>query len=496
MLFWVFFFWQSHSLLFGQPNITRVEYYFDTDPGYGNAISIPLSPSPSVDASFTLNVGNITPGLHVVGVRSRDANGAWSFDEKWLVLKSASAAAVPNITYAEWYTDTDPGYGKATGIPITPNAEIINLSFTNSNLAGLSPGLHTIGVRTRAANGAWSFDERWLILKPASPVVAGNIQQIEYYIDNDPGYGKAIPVTFVPATQFDFKPFFVNITGLSAGKHKVFYRSKDTNGAWSFDDSLVFTINAPVSSPTIVVNSIEFTPVCKGGAFKIGFQVSGAYNPGNQFVAELSDPNGSFTNPTLLGSVVGTGSGLMNCVITNDAENGSAYKIRLRSTSPAITGLPSGKNITVNKYFIGRDTFSIVVCAADRANITGFYNPASSTITYSLANPSSAPIGVHSVFAVSSIGCRDTALVEVKRDLATWTGVINSDWHNPGNWSTGKVPNDSTHVIVPASASNPCHVSTNDGRAASLQVRANAIPLQLLNARKLTITARCPTLPQ
>jgi hypothetical protein len=477
-------------------NIERVEWYFDTDPGYGNATSIPITAGQDlVNLSFQPNLSGLSAGLHTIVVRSKDANGAWSQDERWLVLKQASNVATPNIERVEWYVDTDPGYGNATSIPITAGQDLVNLSF-QPDISSLSAGLHIVGVRSRNTDKAWSLDERWLLLKQPAVVPLSNINYMEYYIDTDPGYGNAIPLTFLPNNNFAPLNSFVNITGLTAGAHKVFFRSRVANGAWSFDDTLNFSITSPVAAPAIVVNSVEFIPVCKGSSFKIGYHVTGNYISGNQFIAEISDENGSFINAKQVGNIASTKSGLLNCVITHDAENGTAYKLRVRSTNPSVTGLTSNQSLTVNKYYIGIDTFTVVVCANETASITQFYNPANSTVTYSIANPFVVPLGIHSVFAINNQGCKDTALVNVKQDIVLWNGNINSDWHTAENWNTGRIPNDSTHVIIPSGTVNNCVISSYNAVAASVQVRVGALALQITNSRELLIKGKCSSLPQ
>jgi len=573
----------SSGSLWGQPNITQVEYYLDNDPGLGKAISATINSGKQVSSTFSLNIGTLSAGLHIVGVRSRDASGAWSLDERWLFLKSAAIAvapATPNITYAEWFVDNDPGLGRATAINLTPAKELNNISFSFNDVAGLSPGLHSINVRSKDAHGAWSLVERWLFLKSTSPgtllptpnityaewfidtdpgygaafpltLTPGNeitnisfsfndleglsrglhtlnvrcrdangawslderwlfmlpfpvsaistaqVTQMEYYIDNDPGYGKAIPVAFLPKSQMTNTPFFVNITGLNSGKHMVYFRSKDNKGAWSFDDSLVLNIGSLASTPAIVVNSVEITSICKGMQFRVGYHATGTYNNGNQFIAEMSDQNGSFDQPFILGVKNSRESGLMQVALGNDAENGGNFRIRLRSTNPAVTGVTGEQHIAIKRYYIGRDTTAFVVCSNQRANITSIFNPDSTSITYSIGNPNNAVIGLYSVFAVSASGCRDTAKVSVQQDVALWTGSINTDWHNPGNWNTGRVPNGTTHVIIPANTLQICRIEVADGVAASVQVLTDnpSLGLQIQSGRTLNIVAKCGTLP-
>jgi len=151
----------GHLTGYGQPNITRVEYYVDTDPGKGLATSIPITPAPDLNSiSVSVPVGSLAQGVHIMGVRSQDANGAWSLDNDWIFVKpytSLLAGPVPAITRLEYYYDTDPGLGLATSIPITSATNIFNLSAVIP-VPILTDTVHTLFVRSQDANGAWSLD--------------------------------------------------------------------------------------------------------------------------------------------------------------------------------------------------------------------------------------------------------------------------------------------------------------------------------------------------
>ena len=299
----------------GTTTIERVEWYVDTDPGYGRAKSVAIIPGQDlVNLSFDTAINNFSPGLHIIGVRSKDGNGAWSMDERWLILKQANATATTNIERVEWYIDTDPGYGNATSITIAPGTDLINLSF-DSGISTLAPGLHIIGVRSRNTAKAWSFDERWLVLKQATPMIASDLKRIEYYINTDPGRGNGFPLAFLPGKEVVALPTFVNITGLDTGRHKLLIRSQDANNAWSFDDTLSFRVNNTTPAPFINVNSVAFTNVCAAGTFTMGYHATGTYNSGNQFIAEISDEQGSFASPKTIGSITSTtGGGIYHAI--------------------------------------------------------------------------------------------------------------------------------------------------------------------------------------
>src|ERR1700759_4041231 len=61
-----------------------------------------------------------------------------------------------SITRIEWFIDTDPGFGNGTPVTITPTTDFNGLQ-TNIPLTGVTPGTHTLYVRSQNANGSWSL---------------------------------------------------------------------------------------------------------------------------------------------------------------------------------------------------------------------------------------------------------------------------------------------------------------------------------------------------
>ena len=54
----------AYSMSFGQ-NINKVEYFFDTDPGFGNGTSVPVTPTPDLtNLSFNINIVTLPQGFH------------------------------------------------------------------------------------------------------------------------------------------------------------------------------------------------------------------------------------------------------------------------------------------------------------------------------------------------------------------------------------------------------------------------------------------------
>jgi hypothetical protein len=482
------------------PNINRVEYYIDTDPGYGAATAVSISPGQNLSGlAINLDLNPLSEGVHVVGIRSRDANGAWSLDNKWIFLKpytKTGTGPVPAINRVEYYIDTDPGYGNGTALSVTPGQNLSGLSF-NLNLAPLAEGVHIIGIRSRDANGAWSLDNRWLFLKAynsGQKAAARYITQVEYYFDTDPGYGNGVQVAVLPNEDIANKDIFANITGISAGVHTMGIRSKDSAGAWSLDNKWLISLATQEAVPKLAINSIAKTTACVKDSILVGLDISGTFNAGNTFRIYLSNSAGDFAAETLIGTSTSVKDGILKCYLPAGLPDGNGYKIRAKSSNPALTSATASYNLAFyDRPFFSNDTTVFAVCGTDLFDLNTIFAKPGYTLNWNTLNPNAADTGSYRLIAINANGCADTVKVAVQLEVATWTGATNTSWHTATNWSTGKVPQAKTHVIIPAGKPN-CIISTADATAASIQVKSGAV-VNVINNRKINITAACNSLP-
>lgn len=58
--------------------ITRVEYFWDTDPGAGNGMAVDIVPGEEVNVNFEADMVDLAQGTHTLGVRAQSGSGAWS----------------------------------------------------------------------------------------------------------------------------------------------------------------------------------------------------------------------------------------------------------------------------------------------------------------------------------------------------------------------------------------------------------------------------------
>jgi hypothetical protein len=100
---------------------------------------------------------------------------------------------------------------------------------------------------------------------------------------------------------------------------------------------LFATAQIGLLAQSISVGTVSSTSFCSGQPLSIAFTTSGSFGGGNQFRLELSQANGDFATTTLLGTR--TSAGTYNVVIPANQLTGSAYRLRVLSTSPVVSSL-------------------------------------------------------------------------------------------------------------------------------------------------------------
>ncbi len=235
--------------------INKAEYFYDTDPGFGNGVNIPVTPAYTIPSLvFNANVSSLTQGVHTLFVRTRDSLGQWSSVNHFYFAKVQSLGAnnntISNIVKAEYYYDTDPGFNSGVDIPVVAGSNIASMNF-NVNVAALTNGVHQLFVRTKDANNKWSVVNRLLFAKVqalgTNPNTISNLTRIEYFIDTDPGIGSGTSVPFTQATDVAALSFNVSMAGLTNGSHKLYIRTKDAQGKWSITNIHSFNGGGPLA---------------------------------------------------------------------------------------------------------------------------------------------------------------------------------------------------------------------------------------------------------
>jgi sugar lactone lactonase YvrE len=232
------------------PDIVQAEYYIDSDPGFGNATTIPLVQKKNLaNLNFGAVLSEINTGIHQLHIRAMDANGDWSLNNSFAfarvnIIKLDKLPPVPDIIQAEYYIDSDPGFGNAINIPLVQKKNLKNLAFS-IDLSKINTGIHQLHIRALDANGGWSLNNSFpfakvnlinlgILTPPANIILA------EYYIDTDPGIGNAINIPITPGTDISKLIFNPDISKLSTGLHQLHIRALDANGSLSLNNAFSF----------------------------------------------------------------------------------------------------------------------------------------------------------------------------------------------------------------------------------------------------------------
>ena len=119
LLFFIFPFQRSLSQL---PNIVEAEYFWDTDPGFGSGNALIINTSgQNITLSDNFNVSSLSPGIHRLYIRIKDDNGIWShtlLKPVWVTDSSYTQNPLADLVYAEYFWNTDPGFGNGTALNV------------------------------------------------------------------------------------------------------------------------------------------------------------------------------------------------------------------------------------------------------------------------------------------------------------------------------------------------------------------------------------------
>jgi hypothetical protein len=165
--------------------------------------------------------------------------------------------------------------------------------------------------------------------------------------------------------------------GLAANKN-----NSDT-GDYTYTTSLAISESNILSIATGVVSG---NPFCEGQTgINIPYNISGTYTAGNIFTAELSDATGSFASPLTIGTLSSTSAGTIVSNVALPSIAGTQYRIRVISSTPAVTGTDNGTNLTINlNPSTANAGLDQTVCGTS-ATLAG-NTPASGTGTWSLVS--------------------------------------------------------------------------------------------------------------
>lgn len=140
-----------------QPEISRTEYFLNTDPGFGSGFDAGIGGSNDLmNANLLADLSGAPLGVNELFIRSVDVTGKWSHTNSVPVLVEDSTTSV--IVRMEYFWDEDPGFGLGMVYDAsTSSSDLMNEvdsvavpgSFQNNSY-------HRLYVRSLDSRGRWS----------------------------------------------------------------------------------------------------------------------------------------------------------------------------------------------------------------------------------------------------------------------------------------------------------------------------------------------------
>lgn len=160
-----------------------------------------------------------------------------------LLLSVCSVVHAQDVIRGEYWIDSDPGFGQAFPfVPaLVPSTDILPTEIQVS-LAGRGVGFHVIGFRTQDDALRWGLTNLKSIYVADSS--HGEIVEVEYFWDTDPGFGLSTLDTVLANPAMEWADTVVASIPWGTtpwNDHYLFMRSKDNRGRWSLTN-LVDTV--------------------------------------------------------------------------------------------------------------------------------------------------------------------------------------------------------------------------------------------------------------
>ena len=143
----------------------------------------------------------------------------------------------------------------------------------------------------------------------------------------------------------------LTVTSPTTGVNGASYQLVATNACGNATSTAaILTVNACGGNTITTTASAYGSPYCNANSNSVSVAFTTTGGPYTTFTVQLSDQTGSFSSPT----TIGTGSSSpITATLPSGITGGSGYRIRVISSSPAVTGGDNGADLTVSTPSVG-----------------------------------------------------------------------------------------------------------------------------------------------
>ncbi|MCO5275324.1 MAG: T9SS type A sorting domain-containing protein [Flavobacteriales bacterium] len=176
----------------------------------------------------------------------------WTIGITFLLALCQAQAQTASMVRGEYWIDQDLGIGLNIPFSLADDPDVPGVQLPVS-LAGYSPGVHTIGLRTLDADGHWSptnFSKAVVIEVP--PVPPSDLSETEYFLNEDPGFGNALTAwtgSTADAVDVMFNP---DLSNAATGVSTLFVRTRTSDGVWGLTNHRAVVVIEPEEPSDIV----------------------------------------------------------------------------------------------------------------------------------------------------------------------------------------------------------------------------------------------------
>lgn len=205
-----------------------LEYFIDKEPGVGKGTNVSISPSDTIEESWSISISGLKDGQHFLYVRIKDSSGMWSPWQMQMFFVN-DTTHIADIDKVEYFTGIEPGVNNGTNVNITPGQNV-QTEFQRSS-QGLNQGRHFMHVRAKTKFGLWSpWQFQMFFIEDTIDI--GPINKMEYFIGKEPhpGNGTGLSITQGDTVRTEFTS---STSVLKDGRNYLHVRSKVRDGMWS-----------------------------------------------------------------------------------------------------------------------------------------------------------------------------------------------------------------------------------------------------------------------